>query len=498
MTDNSKSSKNTSNENLSPPSDNVDISRRRLLAGTGALLSASAVGASFADTADAGKGSATPNQAEKPDVIVIGGGFCGVTATRELRRQGYSVTLLEARNRLGGRTFTAEFAGKMVDMGGTWFHWQQPHVWSEVRRYGVEVAESKGAVADDMIYLDYDGNRHETKASEIWGELSSATEGFFESAYEIMPRPADPLADDKWVKADTFSVQEKLDSADLTPEMKILVDTYFTLCGSADAKDISWVDMMRWYALSGYSLTLLNDSIARYKVKGGTKELIDAMAADADADIRLSTPVYKISQTGDKVEVLTDYDDRLVASAVVVAVPLNVLKDVEFSPALSAAKMEVSQQTHAGNGTKLHILLDKAYPQFSGWAPGGNTPLNFLFWDGVSDGKTHLIGFGPSMDTLDVNDTEDVQKAIRAFLPDANVLQAYGYQWGIDPYSQGVWGVSRPGQMSRFIESLQQPQGRIHFANADWANGWRGFIDGAIEQGIVSAREVHRQLSQNS
>src|SRR5450631_707610 len=70
------------------------------------------------------------------DVIVIGGGFCGVTTARECRHAGYRVLLLEARNRLGGRTFTANFNGRPVDMGGTWVHWSQPHVWSEIRRSG--------------------------------------------------------------------------------------------------------------------------------------------------------------------------------------------------------------------------------------------------------------------------------------------------------------------------------------------------------------------------
>ena len=80
-----------------------------------------------------------------PSVIVIGGGFCGVTAARELGQRGYDVTLLEARNRLGGRTFTAEFAGEATDMGGTWIHWQQPHVWSEMQRYGLKLKETPGA-----------------------------------------------------------------------------------------------------------------------------------------------------------------------------------------------------------------------------------------------------------------------------------------------------------------------------------------------------------------
>ncbi|MBV8144232.1 MAG: FAD-dependent oxidoreductase, partial [Gammaproteobacteria bacterium] len=85
------------------------------------------------------------------DVIVIGGGFCGITAARECRRAGLRALVLEARNRLGGRTFTADFGGQTVDLGGSWVHWSQPHVWTEVRRSGLPLAESLGAAADRLI-----------------------------------------------------------------------------------------------------------------------------------------------------------------------------------------------------------------------------------------------------------------------------------------------------------------------------------------------------------
>jgi pseudooxynicotine oxidase len=392
---------------------------------------------------------------------------------------------LEARNRLGGRTFTSEFAGKEADMGGTWVHWLQPHVWSEIRRYGMTLTETPGAVAEDIIYLDYQGKRHQTKASKIWAEFEASVAKFFGNAYETMPRPADPFVNDAWIKADTFSVQQKLNTVPLSPDMKVFVDTLFTLYGSNDLSQISWVDMMRWYALSGYNATVMNDATARYKIAGGTKILLDAMAADAGADVRLSTPVKSVRQAKDLVEVVTEDGTRLTAKAVVCAVPMNVLKDVQFSPALPAGKIEPSRQKHAANGTKVHVLLKGEYPMMSLWAPTGKVPLNFVMWDNVTKGNTHFIGFGPTAETLDINDTDAVQAAFRQFLPQAEVLEAYGYQWDADPYSQGVWGVSRPGQMSKYLKSLQEPQGRVIFANSDWANGWRGFIDGAIEQGIM-------------
>ncbi len=74
------------------------------------------------------------------DVVVIGAGFAGVTAARDLSLAGRSVVLLEARDRVGGRTYTGEAFGRRVEFGGTYVHWTQPHVWRELQRHGIPLA----------------------------------------------------------------------------------------------------------------------------------------------------------------------------------------------------------------------------------------------------------------------------------------------------------------------------------------------------------------------
>ena len=81
----------------------------------------------------------------KHDVIVVGGGFAGVTAAREIALRGRSVLLLEARDRLGGRTWSADWNGIPIEYGGAWVHWHQPHTWSEITRAGLSVELSEDA-----------------------------------------------------------------------------------------------------------------------------------------------------------------------------------------------------------------------------------------------------------------------------------------------------------------------------------------------------------------
>jgi hypothetical protein len=100
------------------------------------------------------------------------------------------------------------------------------------------------------------------------------------------------------------------------------------------------------------------------------------------------------------------------------------------------------------------------------------------------DGTT-LIAYGPPVG-LDTADNDAVQTALRRLLPKADVLAVSGYQWNEDPYSKGTWAFYRPGQVTHGLREMQA-EGPIFFANSDIANGWRGFVDGAIESALTAA-----------
>src|SRR5436853_378845 len=94
---------------------------------------------------------ATLDKVTEVDVVVIGGGFAGTSAARECCKAGLRAVLLEARNRLGGRTFYTKFGDDPVEMGGTWIHWFQPNVWSELLHYGLDIDETPGFTSPEKI-----------------------------------------------------------------------------------------------------------------------------------------------------------------------------------------------------------------------------------------------------------------------------------------------------------------------------------------------------------
>lgn len=439
-------------------------------------------------------GAAAAAGSAEYDVIVIGGGFCGVTAARECRRAGYNTLVLEARNRLGGRTFTADFDGRPVDLGGTWVHWSQPYVWTEVRRSGLPLAETIGADADQWIVHT---RRHDVvrlPGASIAAGLERAVAAYMGDTRAELPLPHDPFGSEAFRKLDGISSAERLDSLKgVTALYRDILDGFFAGSGHNYTDQIAWLEMVRWYSLPGHNFADMNDAAGRYHFRDGTVALLNFMLGEGKPEVRLGTPVRRVVEDGTRVEVVTGRGETLKARALVSTIPLNVLKDVEWQPALSEAKLQASRETHAGHGTKLHVLVEGDHGNISGIAPSRNA-LNSLGTEAIRDGHTHLIGFGPDPELLDVNDSESVQKAVRLFLPDARVVRTLGYQWTLDPYSQGTWCTLRPHMWSRYLRDLQQPTARIVFASADWANGWRGFIDGAIEQGLEAGRRIKLML----
>jgi monoamine oxidase len=136
------------------------------------------------------------------------------------------------------------------------------------------------------------------------------------------------------------------------------------------------------------------------------------------------------------------------------------------------------------------LALVRGVPNdFFGIAPDSH-PLTFLASEREEPEGVVMVGFGPDAQAFDVNDRQAVQQVVQQFLPEAEVVTVKGHNWTGDPFAGGTWSVFRPQQLTRYLRELQRPEGRLFFAGSDVANGWNGFIDGAIETGLRAGREV--------
>jgi monoamine oxidase len=413
------------------------------------------------------------------DVVVVGAGFAGLTVARELRRRGVAVLVLEARDRIGGRTWTDNRLGRPLEMGGTWVHWTQPHIWSEITRYDLEITRSP---VPRRAFWHAGGRVHEGSPDELFGLLDPGMTAMLADTREWFDRPYEPFLRADCDALDDRTVLDRIGALDLPVDERELLEGMWALNFNAPPEVAGLTQALRWCSAASGSWQLLFESCATYKLKDGTTALASAIAADAGADIRFGTVVAAVDQDADGVTVTAESGETFRASQAVVTLPLNVLGTIRFEPGLPAHARQASQ------GLKTWITVRGEVEPFVVMG-GKDLPLTFAQTEYTGDGNTILVGFGPEAARLRPDDVDAVAKAFALWRPDLEVLEVAGHDWVADRFSGETWPMLRPGQL-RQLQALQQPHGRVYLAGSDYATGWAGFIDGAVESGLRTARRL--------
>jgi monoamine oxidase len=419
------------------------------------------------------------------DVIIVGGGFAGVTAARECAVRGREVLLLEGRERLGGRTWSSEWAGTSIELGGAWVHWHQPHAFSELTRAGLTVA--LGHDAERAAWYVGDERRVGTIAER--DEIARrGWDRFVDGVATALPLPHDPLhALDQLVRFDRLTIAERIAELELGEDEREVLSAELESLAHAPLQDAGAVSVLRWHALSGNSLELTQQTGGRVTIVGGTGALLEAIAGAAPFELRLRAPVAAVTRHEDRVEVATRDGREHAARAVVVAVPLNALGAIGFTPELSEDKRAAIELGQASRGIKLMIHA-RGEPVMQNAIRAGH-PFGYLDSEQLfDDGTQLLIGFGPDSERCDASSLPGVQRRLDEILPGYQALAATAHDWLTDEFSRGTWAIHRPGWYEHHHAAMQRPEGHVVLAGSDLANGWAGFIDGAIETGLRAGR----------
>jgi len=218
--------------------------------------------------------------------------------------------------------------------------------------------------------------------------------------------------------------------------------------------------------------------------------LIEHLASRAKLDIRLESPVSSVDQTGELVIVKTSEGREFKAKKVVCALPMNCIKNVEFTPPLADAKLSLSREEHAAKGIKVLFTTEGEPEGHTVVAPPGSK-LNLLNPIREQGSTRVYVGFGTDGTAFDPKNLDEVNQVLADLHPQLRATATTGHDWNNDEYSLGTWHMPRPGQHVRVESAFAQPEGKIHFAGDYLAKGWVGFMDGAIESGFLVADEIH-------
>src|SRR6201995_4674462 len=181
------------------------------------------------------------------------------------------------------------------------------------------------------------------------------------------------------------------------------------------------------------------------------------------------------------------------AKAAIVPVPLNALSAITFDPALPEHKQAAIALGQASRGIKIMLRVRGEHLMQNAIRPGH--AFGYLDSEELDGDATQLmIGFGPDAARCDATDLPAVQRELDAILPGYELLGATAHDWLADEFSQGTWAIHRPGWYEHHHAAMRRREPGLVFAGSDLADGWAGFIDGAIESGL-RAGAVAAELS---
>jgi monoamine oxidase len=421
------------------------------------------------------------------DAIIIGAGFAGVTAARELRVKGLRPLVLEAMDRIGGRVWSSTYQGELIERGGAWLHPNYELAYREVNRYGLKTVED--VPPEQIMYHTGEGftvvDPVET-TKRVGGLLAQV----FDGSQEYFARPRDPLfRKDLLSSVDPLSLRDRMDRLNLSEDDRRYISGELAIYSGGDSRDGGLTALAQWWALCDWN----HEGWAKMsaaRVETGISTLAQSILDSAQAEVRLSSPVTEIDDDGKRVTVTVRGGQTFRAPVVVLAVPVNVWKNIKITPGLPAVHTEATREGVGvrPNAAKMWLRVAGDIGRVSAIGREGD-PLAAIVPHGrLSNGDQLIIALnGPG---LDVNDRAAVDAALKKILPKAEVVDHKVSDWTRAPYIQGGWGMRRPGQMLRQLPEIQQPHGRIAFATADICSGWIGSFEGAIESGFRAAEQA--------
>ena len=413
------------------------------------------------------------------DAVIAGAGFAGLRAARDLADAGRSVLVLEARERPGGRTWTRAFAGSgpAVEVGGSWFTPEHREVPAELSRYGLA---TRTYGPPRCVRWRTDGELRDGLP------VPFAELGALEAAFVAL------AADAAALEAGTLGERASLSCAAYLRELgapaatRDFLSAWWVMIGGTHPERGAVVDALAAVAGHGGASGLL--TTLRYAPVEGWSALAERMAARPGIEVRYGAELRSLRQDGDGVELTVADGSAYRAAHAVLALPVNTLPALGFEPALPPATRE-ALGTNAGRALKLWLRARGVPPGVL--AAGAGEGLHWLYADReLAGGDVLLLGFGYEDDGFDPASRADVERALRAFFPEAALIAFDSHDWNADPYARGTWATATVGCAELLTHERFPPHGRVAFATSDVAAREAGWIEGAFAAGADAARWV--------
>jgi len=430
------------------------------------------------------------------DVVVVGAGLAGLCAARRLSQARLSVAVLEARDRVGGRTWSRALAdGTVLDLGGQWIGPMQTRVLALARELGV------------ATFPTY--NEGETQRL-LPGNLESVLQnlvllfGKLDAMAEQIPvqQPWTAANAHEW-DAQTFQTWLLANVTD--PHTLVLARLVATALFTVEADELSLLHVLVYIRSAGSIGNLTNVTAGAQELRfvAGAQELSRRLAAQlGDNHVRLSCPVRGIEQTSQHVTVRSD-DTSVGARYAIMAVPAGLADRVIYLPPLPGRRSHMHQRIAPGEVIKIHCVYAKPFWRLrglNGRAMTDTGPVTVTFDNSPASGSPGvLVAFVEADEARQFRLLSDAQRRraaldclVRFFGPEAAEPREYvETDWSEEEWTRGCYGGNfPPGGWSRYGAALREPFGRVYWAGAETSDVWMNYMEGAVRSGERAAEEV--------
>ena len=479
------------------------VSRREALVGgaaaTGGLLAS-------APAAGAAAGARVKPRPRRVDVVVVGAGLAGLSAASDLVAAGRSVAVLEARDRVGGRTLNHPVGGgEVVEVGGQWVGPGQDRILARARELGISTF--KTWTHGEQIF-DYRG--HQTHFSGLIPPLPQPDAGDFDRLLaKVIEATATVGTAAPWTSpgaaaldAQTLETYKLANST--TPGARFLLDLAVKAVFAAEPRDLSLLHAL-FYLAAGTGILFLTGTpggAQDSRFHGGSQLVSLRLAHRLGSRVVLGAPVRRLVQDGGGVSVVSDAGTWR-AKRVIVAVSPMLAGRIDYEPALSALRDGLTQRVPQGSAIKYEAVYPRPFWRsagLSGYSNSDRPPVHFTYDNSPPSGRPGvLLGFvvGADARALQRLPTRERHARVlgafeRLFGPQAGRPRTLIEQnWSAEPWTRGCYaGYFPPGVWSDFGSALRAPVGRLHWAGTETAEVFNGYMDGAVRSGERAAREV--------
>jgi monoamine oxidase len=441
------------------------------------------------------------------DVVVVGAGLAGLAAARELSAQDASVVVVEARDRVGGRVHNHDIGeGKVVEVGGQWIGPTQNRLAALAAEFGVETFPTYGQ-GDNV--MEYGGSLR--RYSGAIARINPLVLIDVERAQRRLNRLARSVPlHAPWEAPNAARLDGQTAAAWMrrnlaTKPGRLLLELGIEAVWAAQPEDMSLLHVL-FYIHSAGSLEMLfgTEGGAQQDRFVGGSQLVPIRMAETLGEERLvlGAPVRRIEHSQHGVTVHAD-GHELRSRRAIVAVAPTLAARIAYDPPLPGYRDQLTQRMPLGTVVKCMAIYDEPFWRAEGLSGQGTSdrgPVRLTFDNSPPDGSPGvLLGFleGRRARELGRLPEEERRTAVidcftRLFGPRAATPDAYVERlWAEEQWTRGCYGCHMPtGAWTNYGPALHPPLGPLHWAGAEYAHVWNGYMDGAVRSGEAAAAEV--------